>query len=117
MIEIFISKTSPDVGFVWNVQGKMYFLFDKLILIFCLKNCHYYGGKVKCESSLNNVFFQMFSLFVKITGLSGHFPDAFRPRKACYQMSVKTLRTDFSSLSYAKARVISILQTEITVKI
>ncbi len=23
MIEIFISKSSPDVGFVWNVQGKM----------------------------------------------------------------------------------------------
>ena len=46
-----------------------------------------------------------------------HFPDAFRPRKACYHMSIKTLRTDFSSLSYAKARVISILQTEITVKI
>ena len=47
----------------------------------------------------------------------GRCSDAAVPGHKGCAPSIKTLRTDFSSLPYAKARVISILQTEITVKI
>jgi len=53
MIEIFISKSSPEFGFVWNVQGKMKETTD---VTFILKSLSSVMVKSFCSDFFSDVF-------------------------------------------------------------